>query len=135
MITPLHNRVLYNRCFITSIACYITPLVCHITPLCNRVLYNTCYITPPGVLYNIRRVLYNIQRYITPCYITGGVLYNMTQPSRCFRQSWSRVRVRLGVCQWRTRTQSRTVTVVTVSRLRRPGPELVTVTRTVLELK
>ena len=68
----LHNRVLYNRCYITPPACYITPLVYHITPLRNRVLYNTCYITPPGVLYNIPRVLYNIKRYITPCYITGG---------------------------------------------------------------
>ena len=56
----LHNWVLYNRCYITPLACYITPLVYHITPLRNRVLYNTCYITHPGMLYNIKKVLYNI---------------------------------------------------------------------------
>jgi hypothetical protein len=81
----LHNRVLYNRCYITPIACYITPLVYHITPLRNRVLYNMCYITPPDMLYNIQRVLYYLNRYKTPCYKIGGVLYyndNMTQPSR-----------------------------------------------------
>jgi hypothetical protein len=60
----------------TPVSCYITPLVHHITPLHNRVLYNTCYITPPGMLYNIAGLLYNIKCYITPCYITG------TQPSR-----------------------------------------------------
>jgi hypothetical protein len=35
------------------------------------------------MLYNIAGVLYNIKCYVTPCFITGGVLYNMTQPSRC----------------------------------------------------
>jgi hypothetical protein len=64
--------VFYNRCYITPVSCYIRPLVYHITPLHNRVLHNTCYITPPGMLYNIAGGLYDIKCYITPCYITGG---------------------------------------------------------------
>jgi hypothetical protein len=68
MIHVMIHDVLFNRPYITYMSCYITS---HIRLVSNRVLYKTYYITTLCMLYNAHRVLYSINGYITPCYITG----------------------------------------------------------------